>query len=120
MDINEALKVAAEFQSYLKNGSDDIIKDYTKTYIQSALLCYRGTEGNKLWYKAMERRIVELDELEKEKKQEVKMLKDKRWWHDLLFINISSGIVGAAIGSIITGGISIYGASRANQREKSN
>lgn len=108
MDINEALKVAGEFQKYLKSGDDAAINNYSKTYIQSALVSILSDDRNKLWYKAMEKRITELDELEKEKRQEAKRLKDKKWWHDPLFINISSGIAGAVIGGIITGAISMY------------
>lgn len=104
MDINEALGVANEFNKYLKTGNDAAINSYTRTYIQSALVHILAADRNQLWYKAMEKRIVELDDLEKEKRQEAKRLKDKKWWHDPLLVGIISAVVGVAI----TGIISIY------------
>lgn len=95
MDIHESLKVAGEFDKYLKTGNATIINRYSKEYLKSALAYILSADRNKLWYQEMQKRIDYLERMEEEK------MKDK-WWQRPLFVGVASATI-AGLFAIVAG-----------------
>lgn len=64
MDIIKASEMADNFRKYLGTNNKGLIKKYTKQEIQSALNIIPHSDRNNPWYKAMERRVEELEKKE--------------------------------------------------------
>lgn len=66
MDIKDLLKIADDFRKYLDSEDRKIIIKYSKKELLKALNNITTGDRNFPWYKAIERRIEEIDR-EKEK-----------------------------------------------------
>ena len=85
----KSIKIANAFHKYVETGNKSLIKDYKCEDIELTLLQYSASKG---WpnYNAMEKRINELKEIEKERKN----IKEK--WQDRIigfFFGVAISVV---------------------------
>ncbi len=92
MDKDEALKMASDFLNYLRKGDKSFIEKYTKEEIKCALSLIPASDGNKPWYKEMERRSMELTDLAKERKWH------KNYFWDKIFPILIAGVISFLVG----------------------
>lgn len=95
MPTEKATKIANAFGKYAETGDKSLIKEFKREDIEAALLQYHQDKG---WnhYVAMERRIEELKEDEKFRREK------KEKWKDRL-IGFIFGIISALIGAYLLG-----------------
>jgi len=92
MDKDEALKMANDFLNYIRKNDKGLIDKYTKEEIKCALSLVPVSDRGKPWYKEMERRSAELNDLAKETKWH------KNYFWDKMFPIVFTGIVSFLVG----------------------
>lgn len=60
MNLEEAQKIANDFNSYLESGDDNTVKKYNIKELRMAIHKLPNDYRNKTWYKAMEDRIEDI------------------------------------------------------------
>ena len=94
------LKIAEDFQEYLKTGNKELIVNYSSREIKIAISRLSPFyDNNKLWYREMEDRIKEL-----ESAGDVKRRQDSKWkanfkeqWLDRILAYVLGILTGLAI-----------------------
>jgi hypothetical protein len=92
MDKDEALSMASDFLNYLRRSDKSFIEKYTKKEIKCALSLIPASDGNKPWYKEMERRSAELNGFARERKWH------KNYFWDKIFPIVLAGIISFIVG----------------------
>lgn len=93
------VKIAEDFQNYLKTGNRGIVERYTAKELKTAIgRLSPWYDNNKLWYREMEQRIRELEsDAELRKKQSIKSRRgwDHPWAERIIayVLGILSGLV---------------------------
>jgi len=99
MKFDEAAKVFDELRRYRITNDETVMKRYPIYQLREALSLY-NTDAGFAHHEDLKRYIQEREDEEKR----IRERKDKKWWHDPLFLVIAGAVVGGAI----TGGVSIY------------
>ena len=99
MKFEEASKVFGELKKYRETENESVMKSYSINHLRRALSAYHSDKGWAHYDDLVD--YIRQREAEENKINERKAIK---WWHDPLFLVI----VGAVIGGVITGGISLY------------
>ena len=98
MTPEEALAVAADFQRYIKTVDESHIAKYDKKTIMLALGQILPADKHHQWYKAMEKQVAALEQIEKQQQSQPdrrrERLKDRA-------IGFVLGIAGAVIAALI-------------------
>ncbi len=93
---NYGLKVAEDFQEYLKTGDENLIQQYSVKELKVAISRLSPYyDNNKLWYRTLEQRIEELSSIEQRKKRSHNRWKEvlKEKWLDKI-VSFLLGVLG--------------------------
>jgi len=93
---DEALNIAGDFQNSLRKSDKSFIEKYTKEQIKCALSLTSHSDSNHQWYKEMERRVAELDDLAKVSKWQKSYFWDKIF--PIILTVILTGVVSFTAG----------------------
>lgn len=92
MDLNErSIEIVNAFLEFLETGERSLIEDFTREEIESTLSYYHSDEVQDLpYYDAMKRRVAELRDLDRHKREKEEKWKDR-------IIGFISGLIVALI-----------------------
>ena len=99
MSPDYGLQIADEFENYLKTGDEKLIQKYSIKELKMAIsLLSPHYNKNKLWYREIEHRIEELNNLERLKK--VQQGKTRTQWREKSIDKIIAFVCGLSVGML--------------------
>ena len=89
------LKVAEAFQAYLKTGDETLIDGYSARQLKSAISRLSPFyDANKQWYRSVEKRIMDLESIEANKKSKFAILEGELFEKVITFsLGLLTGIL---------------------------
>ena len=93
------LKVAEDFQEYLRTGESRLIEQYSSRELKTMITRLEPYYNNRLWYRELARRIEKLDSKRRTKEEGV--LQDLALWRERWLVPIMAFLLGLIGGSFL-------------------